>query len=71
MVFHFKENTWRWLSGPVINYSHWLNGQPNDGYKGNCLYMLKNEDSRLWADFPCTYNTLYPLCMKLSNMDKP
>ena len=68
-VFHFKENTWRWLSGPVLTYSNWRNDEPNQGYGGNCLYMYI-DDSRSWADAKCT-DPLYPLCMKLSNMDKP
>ena len=69
MVFYFKENTWRWLSGPVLTYSNWLNETPNEGYIGNCLFMVNYED-RPWADALCT-STFYPLCMKLSNMDKP
>ena len=69
MVFHFKENTWRWLSGPVLTYSNWRNDEPNSGYRGNCLLMYIGE-SRPWADMVCTIN-FYPLCMKLSNIDKP
>ena len=69
MVFHFKENTWRWLSGPILTYSNWRPGQPNGGYQENCLFMY-HEDSRPWADASCTV-LFYPLCMKLSNMDKP
>ena len=69
MVFHFKENTWRWLSGPVLNYSSWQNNEPNEGYRGNCLALVNYED-RPWAHALCTV-TYYPICMKLSNMDKP
>ncbi len=49
-----EEGAWVWLDGIPIVYSHWDEGEPNDGGGEDCgLIMTRHGRESEWDDRPC------------------
>jgi len=49
-----EEGRWVWLDGSPLVYSHWDEGEPNDGGGEDCgLIMTRHGRESEWDDRPC------------------
>jgi len=58
-----EEGKWRWVTGPLIQYSNWFPGQPS-GYKyQHCMQFNYYKIKGAWDDTRCYYKKKF-LCQK-------
>jgi hypothetical protein len=48
------EANWCWVTGEPWDYTHWMDGEPNDAWRGGeCYLETRTTPTLLWNDAPC------------------